>query len=401
MHTAMSMNNNPSSQYPPGPGRRASRRGLLKSAAVVLLPILAIAAVGSSFVFVDETESVIVERLGVITAVYDRPEDRGPHVKCPWPIDIVRRFDNRVQLFDPPGREIFTRDKKNITVATYVCWKIADAETAAAADINTRPVVRFFFSGFENVGAAEANLDVRLRNILTTSIGQVELNELLDVTDSELGPDNGGVGRMDKLSAQMRQMLDRQPGEQQSLKEKLGIEIVDVRIKRLNLPLGNQQAVFERMRSERRKIADRYRSAGMAENAMIKSQADRQYAEILAKAARRAEEIRGQSEAESIGILNRAHSQDPELHRVLQTLDTYRSILNEKTTLVLSASSNLLKLLTDGIPDLPGEKESSPSVPSEPKKDQAANKVSKLVEPKSASSAKPDRSGDSQPRRSP
>jgi membrane protease subunit HflC len=147
----MSINNNPSNPYPPS--GRAPRHGLLKSAAVVVLPILAIAAVGSSFVFVDETESVIVERLGVIVAVYDRPEDRGPHVKCPWPIDIVRRFDNRVQLFDPPGREMFTRDKKNITVATYVCWKIADVESTTSPETRARPVVRFF-SSFENVDAA-------------------------------------------------------------------------------------------------------------------------------------------------------------------------------------------------------------------------------------------------------
>ena len=303
----MSTNLDSTSQQPPG--TRTSRGGPLKAAAIVLVAILAVAALCSSFVFVDETESVIVERLGGIVAVYDRPEDRGPHVKYPWPIEIVRRFDNRVQLFDPPGREIFTRDKKNITVATYVCWKIADAEENNA-DLSRRPVVRFF-SSFENGDAANASLDSRLRSILSTSLGQVELNQLLDVAGSEAGPDDDKPGRIEQLSAQLRQQMAKQAGESQSLQERLGIEIVDVRIKRLNLPLGNQQAVFERMRSERRKIADRYRSAGMAENAVIKSQADRQYSEILAKASRRAEEIRGQSEAESIAILNRAHCAGP------------------------------------------------------------------------------------------
>jgi membrane protease subunit HflC len=105
------------------------------------------------------------------------------------------------------------------------------------------------------------------------------------------------------------------------------------------------------MKSERKKIADRYRSAGMAENKLIKSQADRQYAEILARAKADAERIRGQAQAESITVLNKAHAQDPEFHRVLQQLDTYKLILNDRTTLVLSASSNLLKLLTEGIPD--------------------------------------------------
>jgi membrane protease subunit HflC len=116
----------------------------------------------------------------------------------------------------------------------------------------------------------------------------------------------------------------------------------------------------------------------MAENAVIKSQADRQHAEILAKAARQAEEMRGQAEAEAIGVLNRAHAQDPELHRLLQTLDTYRNILNEKTTLVLSASSNLLKLLTDGVPNGPGDKAPVPHTPSEAPKPPPGEPVPKL-----------------------
>ena len=96
---------------------------------------------------------------------------------------------------------------------------------------------------------------------------------------------------------------------------RLGLEVVDVRIRRLNFPTGNQAAVFERMRTERRKIAESYRSAGLAENKMITSQADRQYGELIARAKADAERIRGEAEAESISILNRADAEDPELYR--------------------------------------------------------------------------------------
>lgn len=96
------------------------RRSIL---VIALIGIVVLAGI-SSIVQVDETELVLVERLGQISAVYDRPEDRGLHFKWPWPIGTARRFDARVQLFDPPGREIFTRDKKNITVETFVCWRI-------------------------------------------------------------------------------------------------------------------------------------------------------------------------------------------------------------------------------------------------------------------------------------
>src|SRR5438309_3654056 len=91
---------------------------------LLALAVLALFAC-TSVVFVDETEIVLVETLGRIVAVYDRAapdrSDRGPHLKLPWPVATVRRFDRRQQLFDPPGREIFTRDKKNITVSAYLC----------------------------------------------------------------------------------------------------------------------------------------------------------------------------------------------------------------------------------------------------------------------------------------
>ena len=104
------------------------------------------------------------------------------------------------------------------------------------------------------------------------------------------------------------------------------------------------------MKSERQKIADRYRSAGLAQNTVIRSQADRQYAEIMSKADAESERIRGEAEAEALKILNAAHARDPEFYRQMQTLDAYREILNEKTTLVLSASNSLLRQLVEELP---------------------------------------------------
>lgn len=328
----------------------ASIRAFLP-ALYLLLFLLAVWMLSSSVIFVDETEYVISERLGHIVAVYDQAEDRGLHFKLPWPIGTVRRFDRRVQLFDPRGREVFTSDKKNITVDAYVCWKIAETAESESKSLDARPVVRFFRS-FATIDRAHAQLDSRVRAILSTEIGKVELSGLLNVEDPEAGPPANDVGLLDDISGRVRQQVEKRPDESESIHDRLGIEIVDVRIKRINLPAGNQQAVFERMKSERKKIADRYRSAGLAENIVIKSHADRQYNEILARANADAERIRGEAEAEAISILNRAHAKDPEFYKVVRTLDTYRTILNERTTLVLSASSNLLKLLTEGIPDI-------------------------------------------------
>jgi membrane protease subunit HflC len=311
----------------------------------------------SSIVFVDETEIVLVERLGDIVAVYDRPQDRGLQLKLPWPVETARRFDRRRQLYDPPGREIFTRDRKNILIDAYVVWRIADPPEGTPADPQTRPAVRFFRS-LGSTAVAEARLDSRLRSVLSAVVGQVEFSGeqgLFHVPDSESGPTNSIPGRLAQLADTIRERILKRSRESDSLREELGIEIVDVGIKRPNLPAGNQQAVYERMKSERRKIAQRYRSAGLAESTVIRSQAKKQSSELLARANAEAERIRGEAEAEAIGILNAAHAEDPEFYRLMRTLDTYRKILNPKTTLVLSASSNLLKLLTEGIPEEPAE----------------------------------------------
>ena len=290
-----------------------------------------------------------MERLGQIVAVYDTAESRGLHFKWPWPFGVARRFDSRVQLFDPPGREIFTRDKKNITVETFVCWRIAQS-SAQSPNSSTTPVARFFRSlGSHEAGAAR--LESRIRSIVATRVGQLDMSDLLRVQDSESGPSENKAGVLEDLSHEIREQLQRGNADGEDLLERMGIEIVDARVKRINFPLGNQQAVFERMKSERQKIADRYRSAGLAESTVIKSHADRQHAELIAKADADAERIRGEAEAEATSILNQAHAADPEFYRLQRTLDAYRKILNDKTTLVLSASSSMLKLLTDGVPN--------------------------------------------------
>ena len=353
-----------STQYPEA-GRGLTGRFMKTAAAAVV-----VAAAVTCVIFVDERESVIVERFGNIVAVYDRDADRGAHFKLPWPIDMARRFDCRTQLFNPPAREMFTSDKKNVTVDAYVCWKIAESPSDATVPLLERPVVRFY-RGLGSVDLAEARLESRIRSVLTTAIGQVELSHLLGVKNSEQGPEPNRTGQLQQLSESVCRDTIRRANERESLRDRLGVEIVDLRITRLNLPTGNQQAVFERMKSERKKIADRYRSAGLAENQMIKSQADRQYNEVLAKARADAERVRGTAEADAVGILNAVHAQDPEFYAVLATLDAYRKILNEKTTLVLSASSGLLKMLTNGVPELKG----TPPAPA-PKSPQATTKTS-------------------------
>ena len=356
---------NPNPDESSGAGRRIVQRSAALVGAVCL-----VAWLSTCFLFVDETEIVIVENLGEVTAVLDRDEDRGLNMKAPWPIGTVRRFDRRIQLFDPAGREVFTRDRKNIIADAYLCWRIAEPKDGET--IQERPVLRFL-RALGSPEMAQARLETRLRSTLATHVAQVELTSLMFVTDREAAPVDPAVANgqtvaprdepvaeqigdaertsLDGISQDLLASMRQRADEAVSIREQMGIEIVDLRIKRLSFPRGNQQAVFERMKSERRKIADRYRSAGLAENTKIRSKADRQHSEILATADAEAERIRGRAEAQALAILNEAHARDPEFYRLVKTLDSYETILNEKTTLVLSASSSLLKLLVQGIPE--------------------------------------------------
>ncbi|MCY2962359.1 MAG: protease modulator HflC [Planctomycetota bacterium] len=329
----MSSSSPTSSDSPAVPPMANPLGGLLRWALIAIL----IAAAFSSVHFVDETELVIVERLGVIVAVYDRvsPEqsDRGLHLKLPWPISAVRRFDRRQLLFDPPAREMFTRDRKNVTVSSFLTWRIAESD-ATDSGFDERPVVKFY-RRLGSRATAEARLDARVRAALSAEIGQSDLNTLLQVDGSDQGPRDASLA----LSASYGQ---------ESPTESLGIELVDLRIRRINLPEGNRIAVYERMRTERMRIAERYRSAGSAERARIESQAKRQSDELLARADADAERIRGEGEAEALAILNEAHALDPKLYEYQRTLSAYTQILNRQTTLVLSAGSRLFRVLREG-----------------------------------------------------
>lgn len=336
----------------PSPSLYAPTFPLVRRLAGWLIGLTALSLAATSLLFVDETELVVVQRLGRIAAIYDRPEDKGPHLKWPWPIDQALRFDRRIRVYSPPGRELFTRDRKNLIVEAYVGWRIPEPTAEELSDPLHRPVVRFYRS-LGQPEIAETRLASRLQAILTSRIGQMDLSDLLGAQTSDSGPDEAGP--LHRLAEDLKRELTQRQGDSAALREQLGIEIVDVRIKRLNLPSGNLQAVYERMRSERQKIAERYRSAGLAESRLIRSRVERQATELLAQANAEAERIKGAGEADALRILNEAHAEDPEFYELLQAVEAYKQLLGEQTTLVLSASSKLWKLLTEGPPTASGD----------------------------------------------
>lgn len=320
--------------------------------------LAAVFLAATTLVFVDETEFVIVERLGRVSAVYDHPEARGLQFKWCWPIGTARRFDARTQWLAAPGREAFTRDRKNVIVEAALAWRIAPGD--ANVELADRPVVQFFRS-FGSMEAASARLSSRLQSVLANRLSQTSLSDLVHADDDadEPAPGSGGLMQLaDAVRDELQRSNDSRPanaarGEAtaravQLIDLKDGLDVAVVRIRRLGLPAANLQAVFERMRSERRKIADGLRSEGQAAAAAIRSKADRAYGEAMAVAEREAQSIRGRGEAEALSLLQAVQSRDPELYELWQTLEAYQTLLSDKTTLVLSAAHPVFQLLLEG-----------------------------------------------------
>jgi len=298
-----------------------------------LLALILLAGVASrGFVIVDETEFVLITDFGrTVEVLGDEPGESGLHGKWPWRSSLS--VDKRLRVFDPPGREMITGDKRNLEVASYVAWRVIDPQRFVAS------------SG--SLESAEARLNERVSSALSGAIGLRDFASLAS-TDPK-------VWRLDELTTEVLGAVA--PG---AAKE-LGVEVLDVRLRRFNHPVEVRPAVFDLIRSERKQVAERLRAEGESQYQILKSQSERERDAILAKAEAEAERIRGRGDAEATRILNQAHVRDPKFYEFVRTLETYRSILDERSTLVLSSGSPLLRLLTRGPADDLLREEASPS----------------------------------------
>jgi membrane protease subunit HflC len=296
------------------------------------LAVLAVIAVRVPVV-VDETEFVLVTEFGRPVALYgDDPDEAGLHGKWPW--QEALGIDRRLQVFDPPAREAITGDKRNLEVASFVAWRVADPER--------------FVRSAGTLAAAEARIEERVAAALNNAIGRRDLASLASIDPK--------VWALDELTGEVRDAVAR------PAREELGVEVVDVGLRRFNHPVEVRPAVFDLIRSERRQVAAALRAEGEARYQGLTSQADRDRDTILARADAEAERIRGRGDAEATRLLNDAHARDPKFYEFTRTLDAYQSLLDDKATVILSSSSPLLRLLTNG----PGDDLTKPPRPGSP-----------------------------------
>jgi membrane protease subunit HflC len=268
---------------------------------------------------VSETDIVIVTLFGRPTRTIS---EAGLHVK--WPFESVLRFDRRLMVFDPGSSEFLTKDKKNLVLGSAVCWRITDPNR--------------FLQTVGDATGAEMRLHDLVWATLAADIGRVDLSDLLSVEP--------GRARVEALGDQVRTSATVET------EHRFGITVVDLQLKRINFPEGNKYAVYARMRAERERIAREYRAQGEEMAIKIRAEADRQRTQLLAEAYRDAEKLKGEGDAEAARIYGQAYGKNPAFYKFLRTLESYKKILNDKTSIVLSGDSELLKLLTQGkVPD--------------------------------------------------
>lgn len=286
----------------------------------------------SMFYIVDETQQVIITQFG--DPVGDAITDPGLHWKVPF-IQTANYFDRRFLEWDGLANQVPTRDKRFIWVDTYARWRISD------------PLL--FFQRVTDERGAQTRLDDILDGETRNAVARHDLVEV--VRTSNRDPDSVQVD-IDSDEAVLAQIQVGRSAITEEIHEAaqrratdLGIEILDLRFKRINYVDEVRRDVFNRMIAERNRIAERYRSEGEGESARIDGERQRELQRIQSEAYRTAQEISGLADAEATRIYAEAYNLDPEFYAFIKSLETYEVTADESTIMILTTDSDLLRFL--------------------------------------------------------
>jgi membrane protease subunit HflC len=269
--------------------------------------VLVIAA--RTFYSVAETEQAVVTQLGRPVRLVKAP---GLYLKVPF-LQQITFFENRLLDYDAAPAPVITRDKKNLVIDNYAKWQISD------------PLK--FLQTVQNEGGAQARLDDIIYSKVREQLG---LHDLVEV-----------------IATQRNSIMQAVTVGSDETATAYGITVIDVRIKRADLPPENAQAVYGRMRTEREREAKRYRSEGQEEALKIRAETDKQRTILLAEAYEQEQVIRGEGDAAAIRIYAAAFQQDPDFFDFARTLEAYKKSLKGKTTLVLPPQMEFLRYLRE------------------------------------------------------
>jgi|SRR5690606_17287236 membrane protease subunit HflC len=281
-----------------------------KSLAALIVGVAVALVAWNSFFIVSQTEKAVQLRFGKVLEGDLQP---GLHVKIPM-VDKVRKFDARLLTLDSNTSRFLTLEKKAVMVDAFAKWRVADAEQFYTAT-----------SGLKQI--ADERLARRLDSGLRDQFGKRTLHEVVS-------------GERDALMAEITASMDRMA------RSELGIEVLDVRVKGIDLPREVNRSVFERMSTEREREAREHRAKGRELAEGIRADADRQRRVLLAEAYREAEETRGDGDAKAAAIYAAAYTKDPEFYSFHRSLQAYRDSFADKSdVLVLDPNSDFFRYL--------------------------------------------------------
>ena len=281
---------------------------------IIIIAVLAVcvAVWNLSLFVVPQWMQAVVVQLGDPVRVVREP---GLYWKIPF-IQSVTYFDRRLLDQATSPKEILTRDKQQLVVDNYTRWRIVD------------PLQ--FVRSVRDENGAQSRLDDIVYSNLRETLGRHTLREIVS-------------GKRAALMQSVTKRSDEKARE-------YGIEVVDVRVKRVDLPEKNELNVFNRMRTERERLAKKFRAEGDEEARKIRSESDKQVQILMADARQKSEVTRGTGDAEAVAIFADAYGTDPEFYAFVRTLEAYRKTLGDGTTVILSPDSEFFRLLQDSSP---------------------------------------------------
>lgn len=307
---------------------------------------LGLFVLSNSFYTLEETEQAIITQFG--KPVGEPITQAGPHFKVPF-TQQVNRIPRQVLEWDGQRSEMPTRDKLYISVDAFARWRI------------TKPLE--YFRRLRDERSAQSRLDDILGSETRNAVAKHDLIEVIRTTkgrkpvrDETLGSGdegNSNIGVLPDIVKGRSAIEDEIRDAAKGKLAELGIELLDIRFKRINYNPTVVEKIYERMISERQQIASRFRSEGEGEAAKIMGDRERDLSVIESEAYKRVQEIRGEADAKATSIYAAAYSKSPEarsLYTFLKTLDTYKKVLSESDTLVLSTESELFRFLSESNP---------------------------------------------------
>ena len=290
-----------------------SLRQWAASATIITVVFAALILVFANLYVVKENEYKVVRQFGEVVKYETKP---GLHMKIPF-IQSITTLPRNLMTHDMTEEEISTGDKKRIIIDNYTVWRVTDPKA--------------LISNAGQLLNAESRMEEYIYSALRAEFGQTNYDNIIKEESASRGNIN------DRVTERVNELITE---------AKLGIEVIDVRIRRTDLPQENEQSVYTRMVSERQSIAQTYLSEGDAQKRTEEAQTDQEVQVILATANKEAAVTRSEGESEAAKIYNNAYSKDPEFYSLFRTLESYKKTIGDETVIIIPANSPYARLLS-------------------------------------------------------